>query len=146
MCSKNEIWRTSLRCFTDEKLQESSNDYIDDITLLRKWVVFMGPTVNSRIKIPATWIPLLHTKYEVKIVEHHSMLCIALSANQLIAMIVSNPVGHGCVHNLAPCYSHNQANGKSQFTKPIVEYMCHFPSISIQPNLVAYGCTNIKRE
>ena len=42
------------------------------ITLLNWWVVFMGPTIDSRWKTPDAGIPLFDIEYEVKTVEHNS--------------------------------------------------------------------------
>jgi hypothetical protein len=34
----------------------------------------MGPTVDSKIKTPDDGIPMLHIEYEVKTVEHNSLV------------------------------------------------------------------------
>ena len=41
------------------------------ITFLSWWVVFMSPTIDSRIKTPNVGIPLLQTEYEVRAAEHN---------------------------------------------------------------------------
>jgi hypothetical protein len=41
------------------------------VTLLGSWVVFMGPTIDLRIKTPDVGMPVLHTKFEVKETKHN---------------------------------------------------------------------------
>jgi hypothetical protein len=42
------------------------------MTLLNRWVVFVGSAIDSRVKPPDAKIPVLETQYGVKEVEHNS--------------------------------------------------------------------------
>ena len=51
-------WTTKLN-YGHRKNSQYTWSWILDITLLSSWVVFMGPTIDSRIKSLDAWIPLL---------------------------------------------------------------------------------------